>query len=121
MTPTCADPEALARRIRDLRRLAGRTDPERFAIAVEDIAEQVTRLAQPNGATGPSNRREPPRPSRAAPAATNERRLMALARAKQREIRRLEAMLETARRRPKRRVGAACGDQLTLPLPGNER
>ena len=119
MSAPGADPKALARRIRDLRRLAGRTDPERFAITVEDIAEQVAHLAEANGVAGPSNRREPPRPGRAAPTATNERRLMALAQAKQREIRKLEAMLETARRRPKRRVAAACGDQLTLPLEIN--
>jgi hypothetical protein len=116
MTESCADPEALARRIRDLRRLAGRADPERFALAVEELAEQVARLPHASGTGVPPDRREPPRPRQAAQTGTNERRLMALARAQARDIEKLEAMLKSRTHLRRRRVGAADDDQLALPL-----
>jgi len=44
MTAPAPDPRDLAHRVRQLRRLDRHADPERFAVAVESIAEQLERL-----------------------------------------------------------------------------
>lgn len=50
MSRQLSDPRDLARRVRSLRQLNRHTDPERFAVTVEDLAEQIEALDPPPAA-----------------------------------------------------------------------
>lgn len=120
MSAPVEDPEALARRVRNLRRLAGRVDPERFACTVDDVADGVARLAWTNAVHCAATRAKAERPAAANGTATNERRLLALVRAQARDIDELRRLLATARQSPPRCLR---GDdrQLGLALHGHGR
>lgn len=95
----------LARRVRRLRRAAGRDDPETFAVAVEGLAEDLERIARTAGPAErtPTTWRAPERQADDDP--ERERRLAALLAEQERQLAELRAKLAAAQRRRRGRRG----------------